>query len=152
MQDISDIRELEQVLGLSLSRYYPDEAIQHPGIHLNNVTRNLAGAIKNADPLAIEDACKLIALDPRLPFGKLIKSDLARALKKSARYVSSQNRARIGKTTAALLSLEHCPRETEDYCKLIKKFGETESIAVLELTNATDKKSMVLAAYLEPGT
>jgi len=144
MVEINSIEELEKYLGVNLSRYYPEEEIEHAGIQLNELTHNISKLVKKADGLAIEDACKLISLDPHLPFGKLIKSELSRSLKKSAEYIQKNDRQKIVKSTAALLSLEFCPRETEDYCKLIRKLGQNEVSATIELATPQAEKSKLL--------
>jgi len=150
--EVNSIEQLEKLLGVDLSRYYPDMDIDHQGIQLSNLIENIIKLIVKADALAIEDACKLISQDPHLPFGKLIKSDLSRALKKSAEYITNQDREKIVKVTASLLSLEFCPRETEDYCKLVRKLGNNYIKATLSLAKPNDKKSILLASGLESVT
>lgn len=150
--EINNIGELEELLGVTLSRYYPKKEVKHPGIALSQLSNNLREFVAKGDGLAIEDACKIISHDPHLPFGKLIKSDLSRALKKSADYISSQDREKIVKVTAALLSLEFCPRETEDYCKLVKKLGIKEVKQLLSLAKPLDEKSKLLVSGLENAT
>lgn len=147
--EINSIKELEELLGVNLSRYYPEKEVEHPGIALSQLADNLRESVTKADALAIEDACKIISHDPHLPFGKLIKSNLSRALKKSAEYISSQDREKIVKVTAALLSLKFCPRETEDYCKLVRKLGVKEASKTLSLAHPIDEKSKILVSGLE---
>jgi hypothetical protein len=146
--EVNNINELEELLGITLARYRPKEDIDHPGIELSMLANNLAIWVAKADALAIEDACKIISHDPHLPFGKLIKSGLSRALKKSAQYIPEKDRKKIVNATAALLSLEFCPRETEDYCKLIKKLGAKEVLATISLASPIDVKSKTLVEGL----
>ena len=149
MQQIENLDQLELHLDFNLSRYYPELMHSHPGIRLSQVAQNLIKAIEKADPLAIEDGCALIALDPHLPFGKSIKNNIARALRRVTDYCLSSDRNRVVRTTANLLSLEFCPRETEDYCKLVRKFGKAEVIAVQKLATPRDKKSKALISNLD---
>lgn len=148
MDEIKTLRELEALLGVSLMRYYPEQTISHSGIMLGRVGDNLAKVVATGDSLAIEDACRLISKDPKLPFGKLIKSNLARALRKAAKYVPEADRTRIVQRTASILSLEYCPREAEDYCKLVKHLGAAEARAVVETANPHDEKSIFLISQL----
>ncbi len=146
MQDIGTLPELESLLGFSFGRYYPKETIHHKGIYLAAAAGNLAKLVAMGDPLAIEDACRLISKDPRLPFGKLIKSNLARALRKSATNIMESERSIIIERTVYILSLEYCPREAEDYCKLIKKLGANEAREVAEIARPQNEKSKTLVA------
>lgn len=58
-----------------------------------------------------------------------------------------QQRGLIAKT-CELLELEFCPRETEDYCRLIKKIGQAELLTRLHAVRATDAKSRMLVERL----
>ena len=118
--------ELVSLLGSRIREYVPDDAIDHPAIWVSQCFASLTSAVANGDPSAISIACDLIELDPKLPFGKLIKSDLARALKKqAARLVESERRQLIA-ATRKLLNLPYAPRELEDYGKLLKKLPLSE--------------------------
>jgi len=47
-----------------------------------------------------------------------------------------------------LLALEFCPRETEDYCKLIKKCVPSELLPWIAEVRASDEKSRSLLERL----
>ncbi|MDH5694591.1 MAG: hypothetical protein OEZ47_15950 [Gammaproteobacteria bacterium] len=149
MKEVNNIRELEELIGLPLSRYYPEARIDHKAIALGHLMENLAKYVKKGDALAIEDSCKLISLDPHMPFGKRSKSNLARSLKKSAKYINESNRAIIIRKTASLLSLEFCPREAEDYCSLIRKLGSDAVCSLVSLVTPINEKSLRLVSDLE---
>jgi hypothetical protein len=68
----------------------------------------------------------VISDDQKYPFGKLIKSNIARALKGKAEYLDEQQRLEILEVLGKLLNMEFTPRETEDYCKLASKFPAKE--------------------------
>jgi len=55
--------------------------------------------------------------------------------------------ALVGKTTE-LLSLQFCPRETEDYCKLIKRFGLAAAQNVIGNARVKNEKSKRLLDYM----
>ena len=149
MTKIDTLDELEKVIGVSLSRYYPENLIEHTAIKVSMVMDSLACSVKDTDLQAIDDACKIIAIDLHMPFGKIIKSNLARALKKNALHISKKNKQSIVEITASILSLEHCPREAEDYCKLIKKCGINEIQSVIKLSNPVCTKAQKLIGILK---
>ena len=149
MKEVETIQQLEELIGFSLSRYYPEKFYEHKSVWLSMVLTSLTKSIKSADPLAIEDACKIILLDPHMPFGKISKSNFARALKKYPQYISSEQKQDIINVTASILSLEFCPREAEDYCKLVRKFGENAVKEVISKSNPSCCRSNELISNLE---
>ncbi len=86
-----------------------------------------------------------------MPFGKVVKSGLARALRQRVALISSAEKDAIGTKTAELLSLDFCPREAEDYCRLVRKFGHATSMAVAGKACPINQKALRLQAYLTQG-
>ena len=133
--------EVVAILGPRIREYVPENAIDHPAVWVSQCFAALAAAVASGDARAISIACDLIELDPKLPFGKLIKSDLARALKKQASRLIADERRKVLAATQKLLSLPFTPRELEDYGKLVKKFPGAEVSAMLASVSATTEKA-----------
>ena len=148
MVKVENLMELEDLLGISLAPYYPEKMGEHSGLDVSAFGAILASKIKAGELDAIRDAVLLISADPHLPFGKLVKSDLARALKQSATIIPlSDHRTLIDRTTS-ILSLEFCPREAEDYCKLIRKLGDAAIKYVVSNARPRCDKSILLVSRL----
>ena len=109
-----------------LTPYLEEIAIEHRATWGAMVMDNVAKAIKTGDPVAIDLGCEVISDDQKYPFGKLIKSNMARALKGKVEYLNDQQRMEILNVVRKLLNMEFTPRETEDYCKLVSKFPTKE--------------------------
>ncbi|MEL7312897.1 MAG: hypothetical protein AAFN07_15380 [Pseudomonadota bacterium] len=140
MSEANSLEDLESLLGISLRAYYPVESIDHPAILLGRVTDSLASAVSDGIPRAVEDACLLLSHDPKLPFGKGTKARLARALKKQSGKLNEVDRSRVVECTAKLLSLEFCPTETDEYCRLIRHISpEAVNAVVASATPISDK-------------
>ncbi|MDO8064751.1 hypothetical protein [Janthinobacterium sp. SUN206] len=148
MIPIASLEALEEFLGEKLAPYDAGPPIAHPGLRLSQVCRQVALEIRNGNASAVRVAVQILTKDPGMPFGKLIKSGFARALKQRADLLSEMQRRGLIAKTVALLELEFCPRETEDYCKLIKKFDPGELLARIEDVRVTDAKSRMLLQSL----
>ena len=148
MIKVETLTELEELMGITLVRYYPESGGGHPSLDISQFGSILASKVKDGDIGAIDDATHLIDADPHLPFGKLVKSELARALKQSSEKISETNRYILINRTISILNLEYCPREAEDYCKLIRKLG---GLAIDEVTSKAKprcEKSVSLVSRL----
>jgi hypothetical protein len=140
--------DMVQLLGLRLRTYFAEDGHEHPGIWLSQTFDKVRKAIVAGDTVAVSLACELIERDPMLPFGKLIKSELARALKKKVELLVASERAQILSATVKLLNQQYAPRELEDYCKLTKKLPEAEYIAALSRVVPKNPKAEQFLAYL----
>lgn len=149
MVHIETLENLEEFLDSKLALYEETPRIDHRGIRISRACDNIARHIKNGDREAARIGCQIIVRDPHLPFGKLIKSGIARALKQRIELMSPVERADLVHKTTELLSLQFCPRETEDYCKLIKKFGPAAVQNVISNARVADEKSKRLLINFE---
>ncbi len=140
--------EMLQLLGLRLRAYFPADGHENPAVWLSHTFLLVRAAIARGDTVAVSLACELIEQDPKLPFGKLIKSDLARALKKQVGLLVPSERAQVLRAVAKLLNQEYAPRELEDYCKLAKKLPTAEYRAALSGVTTRNAKAQQLLAYL----
>jgi hypothetical protein len=93
------------------------------------ITKVIAG-IEKGDP-----ACKLIGIelieqDQKFPFGKILKSNTARALRRTP--LNAQEQERIRKRLVSMLVAGNVPHEYKEYAKLLKKIGLESYRADLE--------------------
>lgn len=142
-------RLLEE-LGAGTGHFFPAREIEHGALWISAVFASLRIAVADGDSNAIELAVSLIAKDPMwLPFGKLIKSDLSRALKKHVSQIGFANRGKIVAIVVRLLGTEYIPRELEDYVKLIKKFPRSEYADLVASVTAKSEKALSIKASLK---
>lgn len=135
--------EMQELLGPRLSAYFPASKHEHPGVWVLELFRCIATAIKAGDTVAVSMACALIEDDRQLPFGKLIKSGLARALRQRHELLTASERAQVLGATVTLLNLRYAPRELEDYCRLLRKFPQGElrpALACITPCNASAER------------
>ncbi len=140
--------QLLDMLGPRLRGYRPPDEHEHPAIWVGQMFGRVKAAVAAGDTQAISLACELIERDPMLPFGKLIKSNLARALKKQLASITASERGQVLCATAKLLNQEYAPRELEDYCKLIRKFPRAEVALARAGVTPKNAKSVQLLDYL----
>lgn len=77
--------------------------------------------IEGGDRACIELGVEFIEEDARFPFGRIIKSNAARALRRSV--LTSEQKERVRNRVAHMLIAEHVPREYREYAKLFRKVG-----------------------------
>lgn len=140
--------EVIALLGERLRPYFPETVVDHPGIWVDMVFQRLGEAIGTGDRVAVSIACDLIEKDPKLPFGKLIKSGLSRRLRKSPQFLVASERAKVVKTTLRLLALPYAPRELEDYAKLLSKLPGDDYAKQLALVEPRNEKCAHIKEYL----
>jgi len=140
--------DLLALFGPRLAAYIPVLEAKHPAIWVGDVFDGLRAAVAVGNAPAISLACDFIEKDIRLPFGKLIKSNLARALRKQHGRLTETERRQVLGVTGWLLNLPYAPRELEDYCKLVKKFPADEIARILQTATPQNPKSARLVAGL----
>lgn len=143
--------ELVELLGPGVREYVPQDALDHPGIWVSQCFTALASAAARGDARAISLACDLIGQDPKLPFGKLVKSNLARALKKQIQRLLASERIQVLGATQKLLNLTYAPRELEDYGKLVRRFPRQEVLGMLSAVEASNPKAKHIVQLLVAG-
>jgi len=141
--------KLLRQLGEGIGSYFPTDSIEHEALWIDAVFENLRFAVAEGDADAIGMAVDFIVQDLMwLPFGKLIKSGLARALKRKADQLAPAQRLRIIALAIRLLKSEHMPRELEDYVRLIKRFPHSEYADSLALVEPQCDKARHFIQYL----
>lgn len=148
MQSVNNLEELAHILKADLSPYDTETRTEHLGVRLSSAVEKVAQAIKQGDRSAVILGYKLLIEDPHLPFGKILKSNLARALKHHIELLTDQEKISLAAKTAKLLSLPFCPRELEDYCRLVKKMGCPIADSVIAMSRPINEKAQSLLAYL----
>lgn len=148
MRHIDKLEDLAILLKADLSRYDVNPGIEHAGIRLDMAATQIAGAIRIGDRPAAVIGYQLLMEDPHLPFGKLFKSNLARAFRQRIDMLTEQEKVGLARKTAELLSLQYCPRELEDYCRLVKRMGEQLASMVVAHSRPVNERAHSLVAYL----
>lgn len=148
MQHINNLAELASALKADFSQYGTNKSTEHAAIRLDWAVSEVAQAIKGGDRSAVVLGYSLLMEDPHLPFGKSLKSNLARALKRHIELLTEEEQLGLASKTAVLLSLQFCPREVEDYCRLIRKMGSSITKRVIALSRPINEESQSLLAYL----
>jgi len=132
---------LTDLLGLRIRSHFPQPDQRHAGLWVDAVFTRVAQSVKRGDTFALSIACDLSLLDPLVSVGKLNKSNFARSLRKNHRLLMPAQRSRVIDATFRLLALPFCPRELEDYVKLVKKFPNHEYADQAQNCVVMDSKS-----------
>ena len=148
MKNVDTLEDLEHFLGRKLTRFDVDDSAGHPGIRLARACDAVRADIRTGDLEAVSIACQVIGKDPRLPFGRIIKSNFARVLKQHPALLTEAQRWSLIDKTLALIQLDYCPRETEDCCKLLRKFELAPLSRKIGEVRASDPKSRKLLSGL----
>ena len=77
--------------------------------------------IEAGDAACIQLGIEFIEEDTKFPFGKILKSKTARALRHAS--LSDEQKQRIRRRVFGLLRAEHVPHEYREYAKLVRKIG-----------------------------
>src|SRR5688572_7910061 len=96
--------------------------------------------IKKRDPACIEIGVELIEDSDSMPFGMTLKSNAARALRRSADLLTQGQRSRIRKRVADMLIAEYMPREFLQYVKLVRAIGFESELPRVEANADLDKR------------
>lgn len=94
------------------------------------VMERVIQGIEAGDPACIALGVDFIEEDGRFPFGKVLKSNTARALRR-ARLTSGQV-DRVRRRVLGMLAAGHVPREFKQYARLLRKVGLGEGWAEVE--------------------
>jgi hypothetical protein len=85
------------------------------------VMQKVIDGIKAGDPACVRLGIEFIEEDGHLPFGRTLKSNAARALRRAT--LSDEQKERIRRRVFAMLRAGHVPREFGDYAKLVRHIG-----------------------------
>jgi hypothetical protein len=85
------------------------------------VMEKVIEGIDAGDPACVRLGIEFIEEDARFAFGKILKSNTARALRRAT--LSDEQRERIRRRVFSMLRAGHVPHEFREYAKLAKKIG-----------------------------
>lgn len=88
--------------------------------------------IEKKDLACIELGIELIEDGASMPFGMILKSNTARALRSRADLLTEDQRDRIRNRVADMLISEYMPREFLQYVKLCRDFGFDKAVSRVE--------------------
>ena len=109
------------------------------------VMEKVIDGIEAGDPACVRLGIEFIQEDAKFPFGKILKSNTARALRRAP--LSNEQRQRIRRRVLTMLRTGNVPHEFREYAKLVKKIGLRES----ELGNVpgTSERVSRFRSYLQ---
>jgi hypothetical protein len=99
----------------------PFEHADVKGRRIYPVMFKVIEGIQHGDAACIELGIELIESDQRMPFGMILKSNAAKALRRVRLTAAQQERVR--ERVFAMLLAGHVPREYREYAKLLRKIG-----------------------------
>jgi hypothetical protein len=86
-----------------------------------SVMEQVIDGIAAGDPACIELGVEFIEEDQKFPFGKILKSNTARALRRAD--LAAEHTFRIRKRVIGMLVAGHLPHEFREYAKLLRRIG-----------------------------
>jgi hypothetical protein len=90
--------------------------------------------IEAGDLACIRLGIEFIEEDSKFPFGKTLKSNTARALRRAP--LSEEQKQRIRRRVFGLLRAGHIPHEYREYAKLVRKIGfDTGDVPAVDESN-----------------
>ena len=123
-----------------VASYRPEKPIDHPILKDTQVIDAIIKAIKLGDLNAIELGCEFIQETEKVPFGKILKSNILTALKQQTKYIAQNYRLKLATTAVNLLSWEYPPREVRELCKLVQRFEPRYVELVVQQTVCNSKE------------
>jgi hypothetical protein len=85
------------------------------------VMNKVIEGIEAGDPACVRLGIEFIEEDAKFPFGKILKSNTARALRRAS--LSEEQKERIRRRVFGMLRSANVPREFREYAKLVRKIG-----------------------------
>jgi len=85
------------------------------------VMDQVIAGIEAGDAACVRLGIEFVEEDARFPFGKVLKSNTARALRRAS--LTEEQKRRIRRRVFGLLRTGHVPREYREYAKLVRKIG-----------------------------
>ena len=137
---------------LRVSSYRLEESIDHTVLNETQVIDGIADAIKSGDQNAIDLGCEFVLELRKMPFGKILKSNILVALKQKAPYIGVTYKQQISSAALELLSWEYPPREIREFCKLVQRFEPSYAEAVVEQAKCISKEAERWVQFLREGT
>jgi hypothetical protein len=108
-------------LGIVACDLSPAERTERGRHWVYPVMEKVIQGIEAGDSACVRLGIEFIEEDARFPFGKLLKSNTARSLRRAP--LSDEQRQRIRRRVLGMLRAGHVPHEFREYAKLVKKIG-----------------------------
>jgi hypothetical protein len=108
------------------------------------VMHRVIDGIEAGDPACVEIGIEFIEQDAHFPFGKILKSNAARALRRAR--LDEKQRIRIRRRILHMLVDGQVPHEYKEYAKLLRKIGLGDLRSELERANV---KNPYVARYVK---
>lgn len=108
----------------------PTEHIEGKRRGVYPVLHQIIEAIEKDDPAAIPIGIEFVEQDQHFPFGKILKSNTVRALRRAS--LSSEQEERIRSRIVTMLLNGRVPHEYKEYAKLLRRVGLGEWWPVIE--------------------
>jgi hypothetical protein len=109
------------------------------------VMEKVIEGIEAGDLACVRLGIEFIEEDAKFTFGKILKSNTARALRRAS--LSDEQRQRIRRRVLGMLRAGHVPHEFREYARLVKKIGF--EAAELGGVPGTSKRVSRFRAYLQ---
>ena len=116
----------------------PRESVAGERKWIYPVMDTVIAGVKQGDKACQQIAVEFIEEDQKIPFGKGLKSNAARALRQNHLALSETDKVRIRKRVVSLLVRGLVPHEFREYAKLLRKIGLAdckEQLAAIDKTN-----------------
>lgn len=137
---------------LRVSSYRLEKSIGHPVLNETQVIDAISNAIKNGDQNAIDLGCEFVLELRKMPYGKILKSNILVALKQKAPFVGATYKQQISSAAMELLSWKYPPREIREFCKLVQRFEPSYAEAVVEQAQCISNEAERWVQFLREGT
>ena len=115
------------------------------------VMEKVIEGIEADDPACIRIGIEFIEADAKFAFGKVLKSNTARALRRA--FLSDEQKQQVRRRVFGMLQAGHVPYEFREYAKLVRKIGfeasEIPEIAALNPYASRFRQYFEMAARLD---
>lgn len=108
------------------------------------VMEKVIAGIEAGDAACVCLGIEFIEEDAKFPFGKILKSNTARALRRA--LLSEEQKQRVRRRVLDLLRAGHVPHEYREYAKLVRKIGF--DVAELDEVRGTSERVCRFRSYL----
>jgi hypothetical protein len=85
------------------------------------VMHRVIAGVEAGDPACIRIGLEFIEEDAKFPFGKVLKANTARALRRAS--LTESQKQRVRRRVFSLLRAGHVPHEFREYAKLVRSVG-----------------------------
>ncbi len=99
----------------------PKEHTERGRRWVHPVMEKVIEGIESGDAACVRLGIEFIEEDAKFPFGKILKSNTARALRRAP--LTDEQRVRIRRRVLGMLQAGKVPHEFREYAKLVKKIG-----------------------------